>query len=263
MDLFKQNLAPIPQEAWDEINNRAEKAIKSVLTARKVLHVEGPFGFEKPVLTSGRLNLLKDLQSEVKAGTYESQSLVEARASFELSRWELDNVIRGTKDIDLEALEKAAVAIAEFEEKTLYFGHKEAAIKGLIETAATKVTLKGDSQTILQEVSRAAIKLQEAFVEQPFDLIVSDAFFDQLNRIHGAKLLREIVEGVIGGKVIRSKYLQGGLLLPHDHEDLELTLGQDYTIGYEYHDQTTVKFFIMNSFALRVFDNNLLVYFEI
>ncbi|MBN2504197.1 MAG: bacteriocin family protein [Bacilli bacterium] len=264
MDLFKQNLAPIPGEAWAEINNRAEKVIKSVLTARKALHVEGPFGFEKTVVSTGRLNLLPDNdKSGVRSGLYDSHSLLETRQNFELSRWELDNVIRGTKDIDLEPLEKAAEAIAKFEEKALYYGNKDANIRGLIELAGTKITLKGDSQTILQEVSRAVIKLEEAYANKPLDLIVGDDFYDQLNKIHGAKLLREIVESVIGGKVIRSSNLQGGLLLPNNHEDLELTIGQDYTIGYEFHDQTSVKFFIMNSFVLNVYDNNLLVRFEI
>ena len=62
-----------------------------------------------------------------------------------------------------------------------------------------------------------------------------------------------------GGKVILAKGLDGALLMPSDHEDLELRIGQDYTIGYQDHDSQSVHLFIMISFLPRVIDKNLLI----
>jgi uncharacterized linocin/CFP29 family protein len=50
---------------------------------------------------------------------YDNKSLVETRITFELSRWELDNLLRGAKDIELDALEDAAKEIARFEDDVI------------------------------------------------------------------------------------------------------------------------------------------------
>ena len=39
MDFFKRQLAPLSSEAWEEINDRAKRVLKSYLSARKVVNV--------------------------------------------------------------------------------------------------------------------------------------------------------------------------------------------------------------------------------
>lgn len=51
--------------------------------------------------------------------------LVETRIPFELDVVELNNVVRGAKDVDLGRLEAAAKKIALFEEKIVYHGLPE------------------------------------------------------------------------------------------------------------------------------------------
>jgi uncharacterized linocin/CFP29 family protein len=74
---------------------------------------------EKETATTGRLNILDNKSSNVKLGMYDNKSLVETRITFELSRWELDNLLRGAKDIELDALEDAAKEIARFEDDVI------------------------------------------------------------------------------------------------------------------------------------------------
>ncbi|MGL5965471.1 MAG: encapsulin [Cetobacterium sp.] len=50
--------------------------------------------------------------------------------------------------------------------------------------------------------------------------------------------------------------------MPYDDENLELSLGMDYSIGYQDSDELNVKLFITSSFAFRVLDKNLVVIFE-
>src|SRR6056297_2491968 len=125
MDLFKQNLAPIPTEGWEEINERAAEVITAFLTARKVMHVKGPFGLEKEALQTGRLVDIKE-NGNVKSGIYKVKPLLETRVKFNLDRWELDNLLRGAEDVELEPLEKAAEELALFEENVLFYGNKQA-----------------------------------------------------------------------------------------------------------------------------------------
>lgn len=263
MDIFKRSLAPIPQAAWGEIDERAEAVINSLITTRKSLKTEGPFGLDKTSISTGRLNLVENkISKNVNIGKYEVLPLIETRVTFELSRWELDNVLRGAKDIDLESLEKAATDLALFEENVVYNGCKEANINGLVNDAGHKIKLESDSQTILDKVSEALFLLKESFVNKPFNFVVSKELYKALNKIHGAKLLRDLVKGMIGGEVYVSEVMKGGLLIPVNHDDIEFTVGQEYTIGYETHNDQDVKLFIMNSYILRVLDTNILVYFE-
>ncbi|MFP4479103.1 MAG: family 1 encapsulin nanocompartment shell protein [Candidatus Izemoplasmatales bacterium] len=263
MDIFKRNLAPISDEAWSEIDERAEQVINTQLTTRKSLKVNGPLGLSYTSVPTGRLDLVENKSSNVNIGLYNNKSLMETRISFELSKWELDNLLRGAKDIELDALEEASMEIARFEDDVIYNGNKKADIKGLMNEAGYQKDVQLNSQDILSKVSEAILDLRNAFVEPPFNFIVSKDFYDALNQVHGSKLLKMIIEDMIGGQVVVSEMIKGGLLLPVKHEDLEFTLGQEFTIGYESHSDEMVRLFLMNSFTLRVLDENILVRFNI
>ncbi len=263
MDLLKQGMAPIPTEGWEEINDRAREVIVSQLTARSVLNVEGPKGLSANSITQGRLNpLVKAEKGEVRASLYDVVPLMETRVSFELSRWELDNILRGEKDAELDNLEAAAEKLALFEEDTIYNGNKAAGIKGLDEVAGTRIKLGTDPNDIMKAVSEAVCALKDAYTEKPYDMIVSDEVLKRLNQMYQGGLLRKNVEAVTGGAIIRSKAVKGGFLVPRDHEDLELTIGQDYSVGYEAHDTKNVQLFVMNSFTFRVLDEDIVVAFD-
>lgn len=264
MDLFKQSLAPIPSDAWEEINDRAKEVIVSQLTARRVLNVEGPKGLVANSITQGRLKPIKEMKKgEVGASLYDVVPLMETRIEFDLSRWELDNILRGEKDSELDNLEAAAEKLARFEEDAVYNGNKAAGIKGLNEVAATRIKLTKDPNDILTAVSEGACALTDAYVQRPYDMIVSDAVLKRLNQMYQGGLLRKNVEAIIGGDIIRSRAVKGAFLLPRNHEDLELTIGQDYSVGYEFHDQKNIRLFLMNSFTFRCLDEDIVVAFDI
>lgn len=264
MDLFKQALAPMPKTAWDEINARAEHVINAYLTTRKTLKVEGPYGLDKTHVPTGRMTLIDSPKgSDVKGGLYDAVSLLETRATFELDRWELDNISRGAKDIDLTSLEEAVKRLVLYEENTLYNGNAQAKIKGLKDAAKNTLSLENNPQKILEKVAEAALLLKKAYATKPYHLIVGKTVYGYLNQLHGNRLLREIIEQMIEGQVVLSEVLEGALLLPAKHPDIEFTIGQDYTIGYESHDLKTIRFFIMNSYTMRVLDPNIIVKFDV
>ncbi|MFW5913883.1 MAG: family 1 encapsulin nanocompartment shell protein [Bacillota bacterium] len=264
MDLLKQSLAPIPTEGWEEINDRAREVIVSQLTARSVLHVEGPKGLTGNVVRHGRLKPVKEAKKgEVGSSLYDVQPLMETRIRFELSRWELDNILRGEKDVDLDNLEAAAEKLALYEEDAIYNGNKAAGIKGLDEVAGTRIKMGKDANAIMKAVSEASCALKDAYSERPYDMVVSDEVLKLLNQMYQGGLLRKNVEAVIGGEVIRSRVVKGAFLVPRDHEDLELTIGQDYSVGYEASDANAIELFVMNSFTFRCLDEDIVVAFDV
>jgi uncharacterized linocin/CFP29 family protein len=75
--------------------------------------------------------------------------------------------------------------------------------------------------------------------------------------------LRTLLEQQLGGKVIYSGAVKGALLAAARGGDLELTVGQDFAIGYHHHTSEEVHLFMTDSFTFRVITPEALVGFEL
>ncbi|QNO15447.1 bacteriocin family protein [Alkalicella caledoniensis] len=263
MDMLKRSLAPLTQDAWEEIEQRAAQVLKTHLSARKVVKVDGPKGWDFSAVSWGRMDLIESENGEVNSGLYSVQPLMEARISFELDRWELDNIVRGARDIDLESLEKAAEKIASFEENAVYNGYEKANIQGMVEMADHTMEFGKEANEIMAAISKGILKLRDAYSEGPYTLIVGEEGWKYINTIVNGYPLKKIIENLLGTEIVYSKKLTGALLVPYNHDDLELTIGQDFSIGYEGHDTKKVKLFITESFTFRALDPSIIVSFTI
>jgi uncharacterized linocin/CFP29 family protein len=262
MDILKRNSAPITAKAWEEIDSTAKEVISSMLTARRVLDIDGPKGFEYNSVGEGRLKELDAEQGEVCTGIYEVKPLVETRIVFELNKWELDDIERGIKDPELDALEEACKKIALFEEDAIYNGYEKGGIKGLIPSAGHSFKLGKDGNSIIKSIGEARYALLESFTDMPYDLIVSPEVYDKINQIYEGVNVFSVVKDIIGGEILRSKVIKGAVMFPHKCEDIEFTVGGDFSVGYEHDDQRNVKLFVGESFMLRVLDPDKIVKFE-
>lgn len=263
MDILKRRVAPISEAAWKEIDETAVDVITSILSARLGLKLNGPKGWDYSAVPEGKLEVLEEQEGGVCTGSYVLRRLVEARRSFVLNKWELDNVERGAKDIDLSALEEAAEELALFEENLIFNGYEPAGIVGLSAAAEHQMSFGKEPNTILKNIGNARYALFNSYVQPPYDLFVSPEAYDRLNKIFEGSHLLKLVERIIEGKVIRSKVVEGAVLIPHKHDDLELTVGQDFSVGYEWDDAETVTLFITESLAFRVLDEAKVVNFKL
>lgn len=261
MDMFKRELAPLSAQAWSEIEKRAKEVLLSRLTARKVVDVDGPKGIDFTVISEGRLTLVDD--GEVKAGTYTAKPLTEARIRFSLNKWELDNLARGAKDIDYDNLDAALEKLALFEENAVYNGYAKGGIKGLKESSEHKVlTLGSEPNDVLTSIAEGVLLLKKGFVHGPYTLVVSKQVWLMLSRDSYGKSLLDRIEKMLGSKVVLAPSIEGALLVPYNNENLELTIGQDFAIGYETHDTKEVTLFATESFTFRVLEPKAIVVFK-
>lgn len=261
--MLNREFAPITNKAWNEIDERATEVLKSYLSARKVVKVNGPFGLDFNVVTEGRLNNIVD-EGELCYSNYKVLPLTESRVEFEMDRWELDNLDRGAKDVDYEPLEKAAERIALFEENAIYNGLNKALIVGLKNSVTNKTIPFGiDLVNIMEAITLGLIKLHESYQSGSFDLIVGEKIYKRILSTNSSYPLEERIKELIGGKIIYNHVIDEAYLLPHDHEDLELTIGQDFAIGYTSHTDKSMKFFITESFTFRVLDSSLIIKYDV
>ena len=261
--MLYRELAPITKEAWSEIDSRASEVLKAYLSARKVVKVNGPRGLEYNVITEGRLNEVSKAK-EVEFATYKVLPLTEARVEFEMNRWELDNISRGAKDIEFAPLEEALEKLALFEENAIYNGLKKAGIEGLKASASAKPIKFGeDGTTILEAVTSGVIALRESFASGSYTLVVGKEAYKRIISQESGYPLNKRIESLIQGKILLSHVVEGAYLLPYNNDNLELTIGKDYTIGYQSHDREKVRFHVSESFTFRVLDTSLIIRFEL
>lgn len=260
--MLYRDLAPISEAAWNEIDERAKEVLRSYLSARKVVRVNGPKGLDFNGISEGRLGeVVKD--GNTCHANYKLIPLTETRIEFELSRWELDNVLRGAKDIRLDPMEEALQELALLEDKAVFNGLESAGIKGLAAFGEASIPFGNTAEEIMDSVLTGVLKLRENYAGGSYTLVVGKETYRKILSLVTGYPLSNKIETLIEGKILLSQAIEGAYLLPYDHEDLELTLGRDFTIGYQNHTIDKVRFFASESFTFRVLDPDLVVRFTI
>lgn len=261
MDFLKRELAPITANGWKEIEERATAVLSKELSARKFVRVTGPLGREVTSITTGRMDV--KTKDDIKYGVYKVQPLTESRICFPLSRWELDNIERGAKDVDYSSLDDGVRKAAKFEEEAIFKGLEEGQIEGIYKSSSYDTLDFGKTaDETLKAIFEGILKLDAAFAKKPYVLVVSNEKWYYLNTIVKEYSLPGKLEKILGQKIIVSKSIDGAILLPYDDENIELIIGEDYALGYQNHNESVVELFITESFTFRVLDPALIVLFK-
>jgi uncharacterized linocin/CFP29 family protein len=256
MDILKRSLAPITLEAWQEIDRQATLVLMAYLSARKFVDVVGPQGWDYAAVPLGRLDVPKGQKIEdVQYGIHAVQPLVECRGSFVLDVWELDNIIRGAKDIELKTLEEATRKIAVFEEDAIFNGFEAANIVGMQKACRHKpIPFVKNPQGFLEAVSQGIGTLIAASIGGPYALVVNPDLWQLIASYAEGFPLQQHVQGILDGPIIYSHASKGGFLVSTRGQDLELIIGQDFAVGYQSHTSAEVTLFVTESFTFRIIE---------
>ncbi len=254
MDILKREMAPITDGAWKEITSVIKSVLANYLTARKFVDIDGPNGFDFAAVSTGRLSTpQKNFKDGVSFGVRTVLPLVEARKPFELDIWELDNVSRGAKDVNLDSLEKATKQMANFEENVIYTGLESAGITGLAAcNHHDPVFLPTNHEHIIKFIGDQINILKNNAVEGPYSLVLAKSYWLELINIVDSYPLIQQLKNILGGEIIVNDRCVNSFLISERGGDFELTLGQDISVGYDSHDTEKVKLYMSESFTFRV-----------
>lgn len=256
MDILKREIAPVVEEAWKEIEDEATRCLKLNLAGRKVVDVKGPHGWQYAAVNLGRLRLLKKQPTAgLKVGVREVQPLLEMRTPISLDLMELDNAVRGA-DIDLEPVVEAAERSARVEDDAIFNGYADGCIKGIAQATPHKpITIKS-TDGYPSAVVEACEVLREAGIDGPYALVLSPQCFADVSRAtqDGYPLRKRIERQIIDGPLVHAPAVDGAIVLSIRGGDFELTIGQDFSVGYASHDRDKVELYLTESFTFRVLE---------
>ena len=253
-DLLRE-LAPVSAAAWKEIEAEAKRTLKAMLAARKLVDFSGPLGWDAGAIGLGRAQSLKKApQPGVEARLRKVQPLVELRVPFELSREELEAVARGAKDIGLDAVREAARAAALAEDRAVFHGYAEAGIGGVIEASArSQCAITEDYTAYLGSVAEAIHKLRTAGIGGPYAIALGPRCFTGLSKtLLGGFPALEQLRRLLDGPIVSAPAVDGAVVLSTRGGDFELTVGQDFSIGYLDHTASKVRLYLQESMTFRV-----------
>jgi uncharacterized linocin/CFP29 family protein len=253
--LFRDR-APITDAGWAEIEKEAKRTLRGLLAARRVVDFRGPMGWHTSDVELGRAETIASpAQSNgVQARLRRIQPLVELRIPFDMSRAELDAIDRGARDPDLDAVVAAAREIAIAEDRAIFHGYEAAQITGICQKRASSAVPLGSSHADYPgAVSAALTKLRDDGIEGPFAVVLNEQLYKDLaaRTDEGYPILSH-VRRLIDGEIVWAPGLDGGLVISMRGGDFELTVGQDFSIGYLEHDLERVRLYVEESFTFLI-----------
>jgi uncharacterized linocin/CFP29 family protein len=257
MNHLHRDLAPITDTGWQLVDDEAKGRLTTYLAARKLVDFDGPHGWSHSATNLGRITTISGPSEGVAAAHRKVLPLVELRAEFKVSRVQLDDGDRGAIDIDFEELDEAVRQIAIGENVTVFHGYGAGGITGITESTSHAPIMHGsDIEKYPNAVAKAVDALRQSGIDGPYGLAICPETYTRIVETteHGGYLLFEHLHRILGGPLVWSPGVQGGVVLSLRGGDFILDSGQDLSIGYLDHDADVVRLYLEESFSFRVLE---------
>lgn len=254
MNHLMQRLAPVSDQAWEEIETEATAVLRQFLAARKLVEFVGPRGWDHAAEPTGRITRLAEAPHDgVDGAVRRVLPMVELRASFELDRDELDAIERGAPDPDLDAVADAARRLALAEDRAVFEGYPAAGIEGIAQASPHEpIPISDDYEDYPSSVAKAVSRLRLEGVEGPFGIALGPRCYQGvLETTRGGYPVLEHLRVILGGPIVWAPAVSGAVVVSLRGDDFELVVGQDVSIGYRSHTDTTVQLYLEESITFR------------
>ena len=107
--------------------------------------------------------------------------------------------------------------------------------------------------TIPLAVATALTKLRDEGIEGPFAVVLNEQLYKDLAaRTDSGYPILSHVQRLIDGDIVWAPGIDGGLVISQRGGDFELSVGQDFSIGYLEHNTERVRLYIEESFTFLI-----------
>lgn len=255
MQYLNREHANFPEGIWERIDDAAAHAARDLLTARRFLELEGPYGIGLTAIEVGEDNFCREPQPEDAAAiTSRAISVPMLRKSCKLSIRRVEAYQHMGQPLDLRSVEAAAEAVARREEEFIYYGQKDFGLAGLLTADGRHEVNGGDwskVEQVLNDVLTAVDLLDDSGCHGPYALALAPTHFNQLfRRYEGTDMLQlEHLRRLCELGVYKAP-IAGAVLL--DGHVGKLVLGQDIQTGFSSNDGIYYHLFVSESIVLRL-----------
>jgi uncharacterized linocin/CFP29 family protein len=251
-----RELAPITDDAWTQIDEEATRSLKHFLAARRLVDFTGPLGWGASSVELGRIDAIDGGPlGGVMASRRRVMPLIELLTPMPLARAELAAAARGATDVDLDAVIDAGRVAALAEDHLVFHGYPEGGIVGIIPASPHEaVAIGSDYSHYPEHVADAVAALRSADIAGPYAIALGSRCYTAVTETteHGGYPVFEHIRQILGGPVVWAPAVDGAVVLSQRGGDFELTVGQDFSIGFSSAEAATVELYIEESLGFRV-----------
>jgi uncharacterized linocin/CFP29 family protein len=251
MNNLHRELAPISDGAWAQIEEEATRTLKRYLAGRRVVDVKEPGGVSLSAIGTGHLRNIDAPGDGILARQREVKPLVELRAPFQLDRQAIDDVERGANDSDWQPLKDAAKRIAFAEDRAIFEGYAAGGIEGIRQGISNPIaSLPADVVRYPDAIAEALSQLRLVGVNGPYSVVLGADAYTALSEAsdHGYPVVQHI-QRLVNEEIIWAPAIAGAFVLTTRGGDFDLHIGQNVSIGYSNHSDTTVSLYLQETFT--------------
>lgn len=255
MSYLNREHAFFSSDIWDRIDEAAVSAATELLTGRRFLDVEGPYGVGLISLEVGEEGYCREPAPD-EAGAVLSRAIAMPmlRKSFGLSVRRIEGHVAMGQPLDLRPVEDAAEAVARREEEFIYYGQPNFGLHGLLTAEGRNEVQCEDWSKIeqgLDNVLTAVNHLDNNGFHGPYALALSPTWYNLLfRRYEGTDMLQlEHLKRLCELGVFKAN-IEGGVLV--DSHVGRIIIGQDLMTGYSSNDGIHHQMFASESLVLRI-----------
>ena len=251
----EKNSEVITAELMQQIEKAAVSAARDVLSGRRIIDVEGPYGVGLTTVEVGNDDKCRE------PGPLEASAVVSRALSvpmiyrrFALSKRRIAAFREMGQPLNLKGAEDAAQAVAAREEEFIYFGQPDFNLSGLL-TAPGRQTVKGGNwdnvDEVLTDVINAVNVLDSKGYRGPYGLALAPELYNNLfRRYPGSDLLQiEHLKRLCTRGIVKAA-IEGCVLVARDVGSI--VLGQDLQISYLATDAAHEHFAVTESLLLKI-----------
>jgi uncharacterized linocin/CFP29 family protein len=261
MNNLHRELAPVSDSAWAEIGEEAARTFRRHLAGRRVIDVAGPAGEGLSAVGTGHIREIASPMDGVQARQRHVLSVIELRVPFSLDREQIDDVDRGSQDSDWQPVKDAARQLAFAEDRAIFDGYPAADIDGIRPGSSNaSIALPAAATGYPEAVAQAVSQLRAAGVNGPYAVALSADAYTEASETsdHGYPVI-EHLRRIVSGDIIWAPAIEGGLVLTTRGGDFQLQLGQDASIGYLSHTETSVRLYLQESLTFQLLTTEAIV----
>ncbi|MPZ76491.1 MAG: bacteriocin [Deltaproteobacteria bacterium] len=250
-------LTPAGMVAPDLLNKVEQAAIaaaRDILTGRRIIDVDGPYGLGLTTLEVGNDDLCREPgPGEASAVVSHALSVPMIYRRFSLSKRRIAASGETNQPLNLKVAEDAAQAVAAREEEFVYRGQPGFHLSGLL-TAEGRNVLKGkwgNVDEVLDIVLAAVNILDDKGYRGPYGLALAPPLYNNLfRRYAGSELLQiEHLKRLCTRGIVKAD-IEGGVLVAKDVG--AIVLGQDLHVNYLGPDAAHEHFTVIESLVLKI-----------
>lgn len=245
-----RNEAPIGPEAWAFLDNTMIEAAKSQMSGRRLIPIDGPYGFGLKVLP------LSDVEMEEGVFISSFAPVHVIKTGFSLGKRDLASYEKDKLIFDAGPVARAAIDCATKEDQLIFQG---------IQGSLGLLTVKGSSSqtlsnwdkvgTAADQIIEAVTKLDDAGFHGEYCMALAPSLYNLLLRRYpqGDGTEMDHIRSIVTGGVVKAPTLKkGGVLLASGRQFCSLCIGQDMAIGYNGPTGDNLEFYVLESLALLV-----------